>query len=791
MRLFVSYARVDKPLVTQIATLLTDGGHDVWFDHRLLPGQEWKQVLLQQISRCEVFVYALSPESVASEWCQWEFAKAIEFQKPILPILLQKNTQLPDVIRQYQYADFSDTLSPASIARLMGGLTAIAVAVPLDRKPDAPEDPIGLPAQGLQEVELTGESEQTGDNSVATSLRVVAGPGTGKTTSLMQQVAQLLKQDADSRRILLVTFTRTAAKDIEKALQGLDVPRANQIRKGTLHSFCFSVLQQASIFLQTGRIVRPLLEFEERFLLEDLGITSRLGDYYQRRRLLKAFEAAWAREQDQEPGWPINEVDREFQNSLYGWLRFHKAMLISEIVPETLKYLRNNPGCSELQQYDYVLVDEYQDLNRAEQNLVKLISANGMLTVVGDEDQSIYEAFRYARPESIYDSAESDFYDGDPLTTCYRCPTRIVDMANNLIRNNVNRMGRVLVAYPDNGEGEIHVVQWPDMEAEAQGIARFIDQRISTGQFDPGEILILCPRRHFGYMIRDALKDLDRPALSFFHEQHLEGNPKTTGDYQAQEAFTLLALAANTNDRVALRCWLGFGHQQLCRESYQELRQYCVKNDVSPMQALESLYSGDVSISRRMSRLVERYEALLQRLQELEGKRGEEILPMIFPSNQEWAKPFHTLVEDIGEDWEATDLLDAFRTSITQPELPTDVDYVRIMSLHKSKGLTADHVIVTGCIEGLIPAVPDNDLSFAEEERLREEQRRLFYVAITRPRKTLVLSSVLCLPRGLAHQMRARVTGGNREVADTIASTFISELGPQCPGPVFGPGWRY
>lgn len=791
MRLFISYARVDKPLVTQIAILLTDGGHNVWFDHQLLPGQVWKQILLQQISRCDTFVYALSPESVASEWCQWEFAKAIELGKPILPILLQKNTQLPETIRQYHYADFSDTVNPTAVARLMGGLNAIAVTIPLDRKPDAPDNPSGWPAQGVQTEEPMGETDRTSEDGDASALRIVAGPGTGKTTSLMKRVAQLLEQDTDPRKILLVTFTRTAAKDIEKALGDLDTPRANQIRKGTLHSFCFSILQQANVFLQIGRTVRPLLDFEERFLLEDLWSNGSFGNYHQRKKRLKAFEAAWAREQDQEPGWLTDEEDRDFQTSLYQWLRFHKAMLISEIIPETLKYLRNNPGCRELQQFDYVLVDEYQDLNRAEQSLVKLLSANGMLTVVGDEDQSIYEAFRYAHPESIYKPGESDFYEGEPLITCYRCPTQIVDMANNLIQNNINRMGRVLVACPENGQGELHVVQWPDMETEALGIAQFVDRRISTGQFDPGEVLILCPRRQFGYMIRDALEDLDRPVHSFFHEQHLEGNPKQAGEYEAQAAFTLLALAANSNDRVALRCWLGFGHNELHRQQYETLRQYCIENDVSPVQALDAFQSGQSPVSGAMKRLVERYKLLLEQLKELEGKPAQEILPMIFPTDQEWAKPFHDLVEDIGEEWGASELLDALRTGITQPELPTNVDYVRIMSLHKSKGLTADHVVVTGCIEGLIPATPDDDMSFAEQERLREEQRRLFYVAITRPRKTLVLSSVLCLPRGLAHQMRARITGGNRDVANTIASTFISELGPECPDPVYGPRWQY
>jgi len=118
--------------------------------------------------------------------------------------------------------------------------------------------------------------------------------------------------------------------------------------------------------------------------------------------------------------------------------------------------------------------------------------------------------------------------------------------------------------------------------------------------------------------------------------------------------------------------------------------------------------------------------------------------------------------------------------------LPTDVDYVRVMSLHKSKGLTADLVVVTGCLEGLIPNV-DRDLPAVEQGRALEEQRRLFYVAITRCRQTLVLSSVIFLPRDLAHRMRARVgRGGNAKLARTIATSFFGQLGRERPAPVSG-----
>ncbi|MBZ0275359.1 MAG: hypothetical protein K8I60_04410, partial [Anaerolineae bacterium] len=239
------------------------------------------------------------------------------------------------------------------------------------------------------------------------------------------------------------------------------------------------------------------------------------------------------------------------------------------------------------------------------------------------------------------------------------------------------------------------------------------------------------------------------------------------------------------------RCWLGFGNNQLRRKPYQEIRQYCVENNMTPIQALESFYLDRAPMSRGIKTLMERYKLLLAQLKELNGKSGAEILHMIFPIDQEWSLPFHNLAKNIEEGYDAEKLLDTLRTNITQPELPTDVDYIRIMSLHKSKGLTADHVIVTGCVQGLIPKAPDGNMSYTEIERLREEQRRLFYVAITRPRKTLVLSSILHLPRSLAHQMRATVVEGDQEMPNTIASTFISELGPQCPASIYGPNWKY
>jgi DNA helicase-2/ATP-dependent DNA helicase PcrA len=263
-----------------------------------------------------------------------------------------------------------------------------------------------------------------------TPIRVMAGPGTGKTFALMRRVARLLQQRVTPRRILVCTFTRTAARDLSHELSRLGINGVEDVRAGTLHSICFSILSQEEVLQHTGRFPRPILAYEERFLLEDL-VGNDFGGIRERAKRLKAFNAAWARLQSEEPGWPTNSIDRAFHLALLSWLRFHNCILIGELVPETLRYLRDNPNSPYLQAYDHVLVDEYQDLNKAEQELLDHLSYSGNLAIIGDEDQSIY-SFKHAHPEGVssFHRTHSNTHDED-LADCRRCPTRIVDMANS------------------------------------------------------------------------------------------------------------------------------------------------------------------------------------------------------------------------------------------------------------------------------------------------------------------------------------------------------------------------
>ena len=616
----------------------------------------------------------------------------------------------------------------------------------------------------------------------ASPLRVLAGPGTGKTYTLIRRVARLLEENVPPSRILVSTFTRTAAADLKLELKNLNVEKASSVRATTVHSLCFSILNRHEVLDITGRVPRPLLEFEKRFLLEDLK-EGGFGNIHKRRERLKAFEAAWARLQTDQPGWPHNPLDRQFDELLRDWLVFHEAMLIGELVPHALRYLRNNPVCPERSAFSHILVDEYQDLNTSEQEFIQLLAQDASLTIIGDEDQSIY-SFKYAHPEGIADfpRRRPETMD-ETLELCRRCPPNIVDMANHLISKNWGRTVRQLTPNRANGDGKVRVYQWESMEQEADGLATLVENLVQEGKVEPGRVLVLAPRRQFGYGIRDALNARNVKALSFFQEQALDGDPSDLARSRAQQFFTLLTLAANPEDNVALRCWCGFGSPDLRQKAWTRIRTLSTEHELTLPETLHRIRDGELKLASGRE-IIKRLNELETRLQELVPLRGDELFDAIFPDNDPDFDQIRAIATDFHSDADAKQLLEHLRTNITQPELPTNVDFVRVMSLHKSKGLTADLVIVMGCIEGIIPSLPKN-VPEAERQKVLEEQRRLFYVSITRTRRILVLSSVTGLPRNVAYKMNVAVRPKGHQ-AGTITTRFIDELGPRCPQPMSG-----
>ena len=619
-------------------------------------------------------------------------------------------------------------------------------------------------------------------------LRVLAGPGTGKTFALKRLVMRLLERGDDPKRILVVTFTRTAAADLAQEMEGMAIPGCDEIAAGTLHSLCFRILNSNAALAVHNRVPRPLipvrlhggfLGFEYAPMLKDLGANPDLGDTRNRIALLRAYEGA--RQQQQIAGAARSPVDQQFEVQLVEWLSFHRAMLIGELIPETLKYLEANPMAPEHTMFDRVIVDEYQDLNKAEQTIIDLLAENGTLMIVGDQDQSIY-SFRHANPEGIADFSNRHAGTTDlGLGQCRRCDHNIVQAANSLI--SYNHIGDAppftgMAVDPGRGAGAIQVIQWANIVEEIQGIADYVNHLVVSGAYASGDILIMTPRRRIGYAIRNALLHHGVDAHSFFHEEALETN-------EAQEAFALLTILGDNEDRVALRFWLGFGSDSWRMNQYTKLRAHCHDNGETPFEALTRMASGDLSATG-YAQLLARFRELQAALAPLADLTGSALVDALFPADLPWAEPLRDILA--GTDLDAftlpTDVLKLVRDYVTQPEIPTHPNFVRIMSLHASKGLTSEVAIVASIVDSMIPNV-DPAATGAEADRNMREQRRLFYVAITRGRQVLVLSSPARIAKGDALQMGARVGKNDR----TFPSRFLGELGGTAPRAKSGAVW--
>ncbi|MGD0077088.1 MAG: ATP-dependent helicase [Sedimentisphaerales bacterium] len=618
-------------------------------------------------------------------------------------------------------------------------------------------------------------------------VRVQAGPGTGKTFALMRQVTRLLEEGQEPERILVCTLTRTAATDLVRQVSVLGADGANRVRVGTLHSYCMRVLRESSVLELTDRVPRILLPYEVRFMIEDLK-HPHFGGVNGCKKRLMAFSAAWARLQSDVPGWPTDPIDRDFHQKLEAWLNFHRAMLLDEIVPTTLHYLRSNPLAPERTRFEHVVVDEYQDLNKADQVLLDQLAGEGRLVIVGDKNQSIY-SFRYAHPEGIGDFNESRVGTIDyNLCECRRCPKLVVEMANSLISSNSTRWRQDLQPRKNNLDGEVHVVQWPTPEWEAKGLALFIRKIVTDKKINAGKILVLTPRKQLGYAITHELSEIGVEAKSFFSDTIMDGDPKNIEKCKGQRAFSLLTLLADRQDIVSLRCLCGYGHNALHAIEWSRLQSSCNQSGTSPIEKLRRTIGGEDNLSQ-IDGVIKQYQMVEDELRSLEGKHGDELVNMVFPPGSDWASGFRRIADELEDnDFDASDLKESILAAMTQPELPTEVDYVRVMSLHKAKGLTADLVVVGGCIETLIPHV-DSTLPYQEQERMLEEQRRLFYVSITRTTNILILSSTITMERGSAHKMRARVGLGDATRGRTIPSRFLRELGSKCPEVVRGDDW--
>lgn len=631
-------------------------------------------------------------------------------------------------------------------------------------------------------------------------IRSLAGPGSGKSFAIKRRITRLIEKGVTPDKILAITFTRTSASDLRKEISNIKLPNIERVNARTVHSHAMSIIMKSDVKEYTKRNPRMIIDHEIEPALRDIDYPPET-DIREKKKLLETYLSAWANNQSEDPGLPRNPVEEEFQSRLIKWLTYHQAVMVGEVIPIAINYLRNNPACGEIGKYEAVLVDEYQDLNKAEQEFIHLIRGDASILIVGDDDQSIY-SFKNAHPEGIknIDSLYGDFQDVS-FNTIRRCPIQVTKMASSLISKNTNRSLGVLVPFDKNQNGEIQIIQWNDNDKELEGIHKIIKSEIDSERVKPGEILVLAPRRLIGYRLRDKLSLDGIPVKSYFRESVIKNE-------NVRKAYSLLYLIAFPDDKVSLRYLLGAGSSDYRMKQYKVLFDYAIGNNKSIREVLGLLVEEKISL-KGLPTIVKEYVKMLGVLNQFKEKLKSDSLNAfeMFINGEQDEIDFYELI-NIYQSYIATNPLpdvfddDTFiqwlrgaasniSDSIALIDSPEEIDHVRIMSLHASKGLSAKFVILLSMIDEFMPFLPRLDIPEGEINKIVEEQRRLFYVAITRVKSSerdypgrLIISSYIWI-HGI-EASRMGLSANPKKYLRVSSTRFINDFGRTAPRTILG-----
>jgi superfamily I DNA/RNA helicase len=632
------------------------------------------------------------------------------------------------------------------------------------------------------------------------TVRAVAGPGSGKSFAIKRRVARLLETGMQPDQILAITFTRTAAQDLKREISSLGIVGADEVHSRTLHSHALKILMQANVLERTGRKTRMVIDHEIAPALRDIDKPEFEG-VKEKKKLLDSYLAAWACLQSDTPGFVKDKIQEAFESDFIAWISEHEGILVGEVVPVAIDFLRNNPASQEIGKYKSILVDEYQDLNRSEQEFIRLIRGDSDIVIVGDDDQSIY-GFKFAHPEGIQeiDKIHGDFED-IVFNECRRCPKQVTLMASALISKNPNRTLGDLVPHAKNHDGIVEIIQWNTYNNELEGISKIIIGELEKGEINPEDVLVLAPRKIIGYRLRDNLITAGLPVKSYFRESVISND-------QVKRAYSLLNFLANKTDIISLRYLIGYGSTDFRKSQYSKLCQLASDSELSIAETLHHILKGKLE-ETGVKTIVKEYRKVLAELATIKKEiisNPKNGFQNFFINTDDDEIEFYELnqlykkaIEEIGTGSIDTDqaefenwfkkIFSILQESIAMPDSPEDIDHIRIMSLHASKGLSAKFVVICSMIDHLMPFLP-GDLTKEKVTDQIHEHRRLFYVAITRCKASkeysgrLIISSFMSI-FGL-EAVRMGIPSKPKSQLGVSSTRYLKEFGLTAPTPILG-----
>jgi len=593
-------------------------------------------------------------------------------------------------------------------------------------------------------------------------LLVLAGAGSGKTSVITRKIAYLV-QDCGIRadRIAAVTFTNKAAREMKERVGGLLGAQASEgLTVSTFHQLGLKIIREErkalgmkagfSIFdgEDSRKLIHDLLIQEHGAEGDQAGLIQQRISNWKNDRLLP--EAALA--QASSPADILfAQAYQRYRRALkaFNALDFDDLILLPTVLfehqPEILEKWQNR--------LHYLLVDEYQDTNASQYLLVRqLVGLRGALTVVGDDDQSIY-AWRGARPENLV-QLQTDFRGLKlvKLEQNYRSTARILKAANTLIANNEHVFEKQL--WSELGAGEpLRVLRCADEQQEVdQVVAEILDHKLrKRTRF--GDYAILYRGNHQSRLLELALQQQQVP-------YHLSGGTSFFARNEVKDIMAYLRLLVNENDDNAFLRIANVPRRKLGPSTLEALGTCATQRHCSLSQALQHVdastlpeaglkrlreFNQWLGVMRRRSAGGDGIGAIRQLVRDIDyadwllqisssedvAERRMGNVTFLIDSLERVTRD-----EDIGLDEAVSRLL--LRDLLEQQEEEkAGPDSVQLMTLHASKGLEFPHVFIIGMEENLLP----HRVSI-EEDNIAEE-RRLAYVGITRARETLTMTMAL------------------------------------------------
>lgn len=594
-------------------------------------------------------------------------------------------------------------------------------------------------------------------------LLVLAGAGSGKTSVITQKIAYLVRDcGIAARHITAVTFTNKAAREMrERVGRILQGPEARGLSISTFHTLGLNIIRKEhrSAGLKSSFSIFDSQDAEA--LIRDLLIQSHGSDGDQS-KVIQQRISHWKNELITPAQAQAQAEDASDVLASAAFLRYQEALQaynavdFDDLIGMPVHLFRDHPEVLERWQrkIHYLLVDEYQDTNGAQYELVKqLIGQRGGLTVVGDDDQSIY-AWRGARPENL-GQLQADFpaLKIVKLEQNYRSTSVILKAANTVIANNPHLFEKALWSQLAHGES-IRVIRCANEDTECERVVtEILDHKLRRGgQFS--DYAILYRSNHQARLLELKLQQHQIP-------YHISGGTSFFARNEIKDAMAYLRLLINPDDDNAFLRIINVPRRKIGPSTLLTLGQYANQRDINLYAACEELGLAEQLPAAGLERL----QQFTRWLDGLRRKCYEDdamsAIRQMFDdiAYHEWLLQnsssavvaerrmanVHTLIasleKSLDDESDDADAVEAaisrlvLRDMLERQEDEAQADQqVQLMTLHAAKGLEFPHVYLVGLEEGILPHQNSIDSETVEEER------RLFYVGITRARETLSIT---------------------------------------------------